>query len=186
MTAANHPYGRPLPEWPTRRLGEWTWCVEHDAIADQPAETPNPACFAAQVAHLLAGEQPAGCRLVPLYVPTVPQIVGAGDAGSREARTDHRHGAPAPAPAPFELTPGVFQLDASRLDVGPSTPPHLLDAVVDRAAAAGTVVRCHAPSLELLQRVTLAAHDRRLVAVFTLHGDGDRADITFHPAGGPT
>lgn len=189
MTGRAHPYGRPMPDWPTRRLVEWTWCTTHEAIADQPADQPDPACFAAQVARLLDVEQPAACQLVPLYVqarsvavtgPARPQIVGAGDAGIREDRTD-RPGTPSPAPTPFELTPGVFQLDPTRLDLGPSTPPDLLAAVIARAATCGTVIRCHVPTLDLLHRVTLTALDSQWQAVFTVHPDGDRADITIHP-----
>lgn len=105
---------------------------------------------------------------------TVSTTVSAVDGAPASPR------AGAPSRPPFEIVPGVYTLDG-RLAIGPSATPDYLTGVVAASIATAQVIRVHGPDIQILQRITLAAADHGRVAVFSLHLDGDRADVTIQP-----
>lgn len=126
-------------------------------------------------------------------------VVGA--ARDREARDGQDTGAPAPTTVPdlevvpvtpragttsraLEIAPGVWMLnpDPRSMCAGPSSPTDYLAGLVTHAARQDAPIRVQAPDMPLLHRITLAAADQGLVAVFSLHPDGDRATVTVHPS----
>lgn len=158
-------------------LPSWRWCTTHDSMCNTDmfgARTVDgaPRCLAADVLDLFHDSPTGPCTLHNLYTADPGPAVRppAGVIGNDQAEAIKAAYSPT---APLGDT------------IGPATPFTMLVEVVDRAVETGAVVRALAPDIDLFRRVTLAGLERARVAVFTLHPDGERADITFHPDSTP-